>query len=469
MTVKENAETFWETGHCEAKGTGVLDGLEAISDVLTAPGGLGFLNKPSKIAVEIARGFALAAEFDNNMQTSAETRLGIQAGDQDCGPLAYGLARMFCDLHCIRNVVKQGDAAILSSLQQGVEFLQTEMRTLFYVYFRNLGADSTASLLQQTSEIRSGIARDVQEMHSMLQADLRPSAETAAHRAIRTFTTATREGLQDRRTNATSTLQFISQKVSALHATMKLVSTQSAAASTTVERRTAAYVAKMNEVLRAETQTLGLYTRDASTSRLRQSKLSQRALQDDLRELSLKFALRTLDESWWNLRSSLDRYLDAYDVYLRSFKQAVSMLDRYTQCGATFKDLKQAYSASKRGHDLEQQTLREAWTAAVPAIGLMAAQVVDTRMLQELAIDDAAKMMAKITADGKNAQRLCQKDAALLLDIAQAAFKQGLFAQTVWQFHTLFDEMTMLRRRFARSRSVPDETALHAAEAAWGT
>ena len=60
------------------------------------------------------------------------------------------------------------------------------------------------------------------------QADLRPSAETAAHRAIRTFTTATRdprrefvsllrsptrvtlrtkEGLQDRRTNATSTLQ----------------------------------------------------------------------------------------------------------------------------------------------------------------------------------------------------------------------------------------------------------------------
>ena len=37
------------------------------------------------------------------------------------------MARMFCDLHCIRDVVQKGDAAILSSLQNGVKTIQQDM------------------------------------------------------------------------------------------------------------------------------------------------------------------------------------------------------------------------------------------------------------------------------------------------------------------------------------------------------
>ena len=39
--------------------------------------------------------------------------------------------------------------------------------------------------------------------------------------------------------------------------------------------------------------------------------------QDELRELSFTSTLRALDASWWELRKELDRYLDAYDGYLR--------------------------------------------------------------------------------------------------------------------------------------------------------
>ena len=34
---------------------------------------------------------------------------------------------MFCDLHCIRDAVQKGDAAILSSLETGVKTIQQEM------------------------------------------------------------------------------------------------------------------------------------------------------------------------------------------------------------------------------------------------------------------------------------------------------------------------------------------------------
>ena len=39
--------------------------------------------------------------------------------------------------------------------------------------------------------------------------------------------------------------------------------------------------------------------------------------QDEVRELSFTATLRALDASWWDVRRELDRYLDAYDGYLR--------------------------------------------------------------------------------------------------------------------------------------------------------
>ena len=40
----------------------------------------------------------------------------------DCLPLQHGLARMFCDLHCVRDAVKAGDAAILANLEEVRDF-----------------------------------------------------------------------------------------------------------------------------------------------------------------------------------------------------------------------------------------------------------------------------------------------------------------------------------------------------------
>ena len=119
-------------------------------------------------------------------------------------------------------------------------------------------------------------------------------------------------------------------------------------------------------------------------------------------------------------------------------QHAVGLLDTYTQCGAGFAELKAAYASSGRAHESEQRTLREAWAAANAAIGLMAAQVADTGMLQELATHDSAEATSA-TGD------LCNETA--FMKAAVEAVREGLFGQTVRQLDTLFTEMALLWQR----------------------
>lgn len=75
-------------------------------------------------------------------------------------PRSPSLQRMFCDLHCIRNAVKTGDASILSQLETVSETISNNTRRLFEFY---LSEDQGASLVQSQSELVNGIA------HSLLE------------------------------------------------------------------------------------------------------------------------------------------------------------------------------------------------------------------------------------------------------------------------------------------------------------
>ncbi|CAE7429615.1 unnamed protein product [Symbiodinium necroappetens] len=57
-----------------------------------------------------------------------------KANANDCDPLQHGLARIFCDLYCIRDFVKKGDAAILQNLQSATDTLNQNLQELFSFY-----------------------------------------------------------------------------------------------------------------------------------------------------------------------------------------------------------------------------------------------------------------------------------------------------------------------------------------------
>ncbi|CAE7305430.1 unnamed protein product, partial [Symbiodinium sp. CCMP2456] len=295
----------------------VQDWLEATPDVdVASPGPTIKAGKILSAVAKVARGII---KVNNNQRLIGRNSRFVAADNEDCNSVQHGLARTFCDLHCVRDAVKKGDAAILTSLEEGVSVLQREMRNLFQAYFPD--SSQSASLLaasqhEDFQQMRAGLATDVREMRQLLQRNLHPTAKIASQRALRAFQSAvqgTREVGQE--LGNISGMQFLAEETGRLKATLKASARTHTSYAVTVERRTAAFVVSMNKVLRAKTRTLGIYRAAASKSRLRQSILSE-GLQDDLRELSFVATLRALDASWWDLRKELDRYLDTYDEYL---------------------------------------------------------------------------------------------------------------------------------------------------------
>ena len=71
----------------------------------------------------------------------------------DCMPLQHGLARMFCDLHCVRDAVKTGDKVILSNLEAAFQHMQSVTTQLFDHYLGGGTADEAAP----TSSLRLGL------------------------------------------------------------------------------------------------------------------------------------------------------------------------------------------------------------------------------------------------------------------------------------------------------------------------
>ncbi|CAE7368827.1 unnamed protein product, partial [Symbiodinium necroappetens] len=292
----------------------VQDWLEATPDVDVASPGPTI--KAGKILSAVAKVARKIIKVNNNQRLIGRNSRFVAADNEDCNSVQHGLARTFCDLHCVRDAVKKGDAAILTSLEEGVSVLQREMRNLFQAYFP--GSSQSASLLaasqhEDFQQMRAGLATDVREMRQLLQRNLHPTAKIASQRALRAFQSAvqgTREVGQE--LGNISGMQFLAEETGRLKATLKASAQTQTSYAVTVERRTAAFVVSMNKVLRAKTRTLGIYRTAASKSRLRQSILSE-GLQDDLRELSFVATLRALDASWWDLRKELDRYLDTYE------------------------------------------------------------------------------------------------------------------------------------------------------------
>ena len=128
----------------------------------------------------------------------------------------------------------------------------------------------------------------------------------------------------------------------------------------------------------------------------------------------------------------------------RSFQQAVRLLETYTQCKASFQDLRWAYTGVRRSRATEQRILQEAWATAEPTLGLIASQISDTQMLVELAADDVRQHLDSHSVH--DSHELCEKSEAFL-NAAQEGLAKGFFGQTVKQLGTAVVEIVHLQHR----------------------
>lgn len=296
-------------------------------------------------AIQVANHFT---EFGFGFeQTRVNRRYGV-SDTSDCLTLQHGLARMFCDLHCIRDAVKTGDAAILSSLQKATEVINNNTNRLLEFYLsEDQGADTVTGLLESQKVIVEGMSKSFVEMRQMLQTHLHPMAASATTRSINTFlastakTDVTNIHSSGNVSNLSFQLDHLASKVMTLHSTLShTLSSHKASASQSVSDRTGEYVTTMMQVVKAKAHTLGIHKNVALKSKERQHWLRSRSttsvkellleMQDEFHEDTMKLAMDSIDKTWWILRSKLDMYFDVMEEYWGAFKSALVALDEYT-------------------------------------------------------------------------------------------------------------------------------------------
>lgn len=385
------------------------------------------------------------------------------AAGEDCSPLMQGLSRMFCDLHCIRNAVKTGDASILSQLETVSETISNNTRRLFEFY---LSEDQGASLVQSQSELVNGIAHSLLEMKQMIQrARMHPLTAAATTRSIDSFLAHFHEDTEAQAANLSSHLEHMSKKVRRLHSLVRVTTSEQMSESQYVAENVAEYVKSMTEVMKTKAHQLGIFHHSAARSKERQLWLRSQAtdtrLEDVLAEVrgkSIMLAMDSMDKTWWQLRAKFDSYFDSTEDHLAAFKTALEALDSYTdRCSMSFTGLKSAYTVVARANLKTRATLKEVWTATNPLVGLLVSQVLDTELLKELASNDVAQINATELLQHMLPSTWCKSEVQLgsnqsgLVRVQAAvasALQKGLFGQMLQQIWVLFDEMDMLVERF---------------------
>jgi hypothetical protein len=366
---------------------------------------------------------------------------------------------MFCDLHCIRDAVRQGDAAILDGLEGAVEVIGKNTQLLLEHYVGDLKPEDS-SLLEERDAIR-GLRASLAETMAMAQEGaLEPMASHAVQRAVHQFSAKWSDlSLVDAAGNLSGHIGAMSDDARKLHSMLKTASQERVSHTDEVRRSAVQLAGLMNQYLQDRSHILGMYQSGAERGKLYQRWLSSKwhpESSDVLAELqdeSISRILHSMDSIWWRLRGSIDNYLEASQQQVDAMKSAASLLESYTsQCSASFPSLKASWADTARAEREAHDVLRKTWTAAVPDIGLLASDVVDSDVMGHLAAADASGLDAKAAVAGRQNSTSCT--GALEAALRQA-MEQGLWGQTRRQMHVAFGEMTMLESRFTAGHLGP--------------
>jgi phage shock protein A len=184
-------------------------------------------------------------------------------------------------------------------------------------------------------------------------------------------------------------------------------------------------------------------------------------------------ALEQMDSLWWQMRVQFDRYLDAADGQVKTFKAALKALHTYIECTTNFAGIKDAYAASARVERQTHAVLKEVWMTVLPLVGELAAKIEDSAYLllfaqADVRAVDLGEHFRLNTSTGR--EQFCtdrEKQKAVVDKVARAAARKGLYGQAVQQLKVTLGHLLMLEDRYASSGigKAPDaEAALEAAK-----
>ncbi|CAE7037210.1 unnamed protein product [Symbiodinium sp. CCMP2592] len=478
------------------KGLDVI--CELFGNQIIAPGGAGVKHSASGLCE--ARAHLATAITQNSFKIAGyakEKKLAV-ASSSDCGGQQAAFSRLWCDLHCVKDAVLQGNAAMRTNLEEAVRVVNQNVDALteYYAGLLNQKLDVLSERLDeftsqkptlQVEDLRASLSSRLATVSKLLsEGKLDTVGLTASHRALGNFLLDMRLNLENLK-NATASeagasssmeegMEYVLGRTDALeHAVAVLARGRKTSKSRAVGELTVEAARLMQEVARSRNNLLGVYSHRSSEWKNRQKQLlrgpeSKSLLESDsilspINPLSsvnpgdVWQVLVSLDGTWWSLRASLDKYLNQALRHAKTYLAAAKMLHGYVGCSARFDEMQTLYRDFLKAEEEHLKALKEVWAAAVPSAGLLVSKLVDSNALVKLSLADAEVAREELLQDNV-CQRLPKNGTELQALVAQrldASLAAGLSGQTVQQLLVLMQELKMLQTSFSDVGSVPDD------------
>jgi hypothetical protein len=453
-------------------------GCSLMPDTEISPMGMGITIAVGDLCSTVVDGVTALTTYENDKVLLDNDYKMTLDNDDDCGTLQMGLGRVFCDLHCIRDAVKAGDKAILTSVEQAAGAINENTKLMVEFYSDGLqdslntimNSMKGGSLLQQAREMDTRLHGMFTELKGM-SGGLRGGGRTTTLRALENFN-ALFQTPNLGGGNASVLFETIASESAKLEATLRTTVDGKLSTAAQAAHRTTKAVEHMQRTIAVRVHMLGIYNTKARSAKLRQQQMvrakdaSVSDLVDELHQSSAVSILLKLDQIWWTLRQSLDAYMEVATTQAQAYDGAFSLLEAYTSnCAAGFSDLKSAYNHAVRADTDAHEQLRRTWSTVKRELGLLAATIEDGDAFIQLGRLDAASIDADSL--GENRSTVCKGETgseAAVRTAVEAATKGGLATQTWVQIQSIFMEVPMMRDRFlsAGMRAPGLETAVQA-------
>jgi len=390
---------------------------------------------------------------------------------------------VFCDLHCIRNAVEQGDKTIIDSITHAVQVIGTNTHSLMEHVLKTLQIEMKVidvklgrlgrkkrSLIEEASAIHEDTGRMLMEMyHLATETSYDAHGKASINRALDALAGFSAHVTEGNLTNITSTFQSLNHQTQTVLTVMKIAAQNKMNQASVIGHRVAKLAVKMQDAALSQNKLLGVFTKTSAVSKERQRLLRDRGstlqgIASELDHLGAQMLLLQMDDTWWKLRSEIDKYLEVVSAQAKTYAELVSVMDAYTsECSATYPMLQVAYSNAVNAEQAAHRVLREVWISAVPLIGLLASQVCDGDAFQRFARIDAAavaeyKLLDQTSEVSSNetlslsVRDICGGSNAAVQTVQTSVIKaleQGLLGQLNMQLSVLLAEMETLAHRHA--------------------
>eukprot|EP00931_Biecheleriopsis_adriatica_P111220 TRINITY_DN8558_c0_g2_i1.p1 TRINITY_DN8558_c0_g2~~TRINITY_DN8558_c0_g2_i1.p1 ORF type:complete len:682 (+),score=140.03 TRINITY_DN8558_c0_g2_i1:216-2261(+) len=464
----------------------------AIPNLVIAPMGGGTEQEIKSVCDDSIKYLYLGMHTANDMIKASRDLIFSKASDiEECTTTQIGLARAFCDMHCIRDAVKAGDEAILDSLERATNQLGKHMDALSEWLAGNVlerldeveisvlnavdGASGKEALLSKASDVKRKFGALFQDLQSLaVKGSFDAPGSVTMSRTLDQLASFAMSGPRDgNATQASEHLMLLQQHGEQLQAVLANARRgASVSKAEAVAEQVARYAHRMQQELRQSSKVIGIYQKTSEAQKLRQKDFTSGGgvlarLMAQLEEQQATEMLLKLDSHWWTLRGVLDKYLDASGAATTAYENAFSMLDSYTaECSATFKALKETYAHAMAADRRSKAALKEAWDTATPQLGLMAALVADGDVFSVLARSDVKAAMSmpsnlsKVELEAMCAEAPKQDSSVsatatsknITEKVVLRVLNGGLVGQTVQQFHVSFREVALLAARRASAQ-----------------